>query len=376
MLEAADGAAALSLLDGSRRPTSSCATSTCRAWTASSSSGTSPRRELAGAVIIASGLDAKVIHAVQTVGESYGLQVLGAIEKPLTARCLGDLLAAYRPASRARRALPSTSGGTVSITARERRSRGRRRAHHVHLQPAVDVATGRVDRRCSPAAGTSRAGWVPPPTSCRPSSGGCSLEPARHRAEPPSRTSATSPRRPAPTCRSRSTSSPNSLHDAAARATAPPSLERRSRPGAVTFALDERDFRPRPGAGARPPHPPAGQGVRCRPRRLRHRPRPRRPRCAAFPLTEVQLAPPSSGRRPSDPRRARCAGGRVDVRPRGSTSRRRRRLRDDDDLQLPPLGLGCDRVPAAGSPTPMAGDGAAATGLAAWDPDRSSRSAG
>ena len=58
--------------------------------------------ELAGAVIIASGLDAKVIQAVRSVSEGYGLQVLGAVEKPLTARRLGELLAAYRP----RRASP------------------------------------------------------------------------------------------------------------------------------------------------------------------------------------------------------------------------------------------------------------------------------
>jgi EAL domain-containing protein (putative c-di-GMP-specific phosphodiesterase class I)/FixJ family two-component response regulator len=54
-------------------------------------------RGLASAVVIASGLDRRVLNAVQSVSEGYGLQVLGAIEKPLTARRLGELLAAYRP---------------------------------------------------------------------------------------------------------------------------------------------------------------------------------------------------------------------------------------------------------------------------------------
>ena len=44
------------------------------------------RLRLAGALVIASGLDAKVISAVRSVSESFGLQVLGAVEKPLTVK--------------------------------------------------------------------------------------------------------------------------------------------------------------------------------------------------------------------------------------------------------------------------------------------------
>ena len=53
-------------------------------------------RELASAVIISSALEPKVVHAVEALGEAYGLQLLGAIEKPLTARQLGELLAAHQ----------------------------------------------------------------------------------------------------------------------------------------------------------------------------------------------------------------------------------------------------------------------------------------
>ena len=43
-------------------------------------------RRLASAVAIASGLDRRVLETVRAASEGYGLQVLGAVEKPLTAR--------------------------------------------------------------------------------------------------------------------------------------------------------------------------------------------------------------------------------------------------------------------------------------------------
>jgi len=55
------------------------------------------RRGLASAIAIASGLDRHLLETVRAIGEGYGLQVLGAIEKPLTARMLSDLLSTYRP---------------------------------------------------------------------------------------------------------------------------------------------------------------------------------------------------------------------------------------------------------------------------------------
>ena len=60
-------------------------------------------RDLASAVIISSAMEPKVVHAVEALAEAYGLQLLGAIEKPLTARRLAELLAAHRrdPAARA-----------------------------------------------------------------------------------------------------------------------------------------------------------------------------------------------------------------------------------------------------------------------------------
>jgi EAL domain-containing protein (putative c-di-GMP-specific phosphodiesterase class I)/CheY-like chemotaxis protein len=52
-------------------------------------------RNLACAVVIASGLEPKVLRAVETIGQSHGLHVLAALEKPLTARRLRDVLRQY-----------------------------------------------------------------------------------------------------------------------------------------------------------------------------------------------------------------------------------------------------------------------------------------
>jgi EAL domain-containing protein (putative c-di-GMP-specific phosphodiesterase class I) len=55
------------------------------------------QRHLAHAVAITSHLDASMLHTVETMARAYGLQVLGAIEKPVTARRLTQLLGLYHP---------------------------------------------------------------------------------------------------------------------------------------------------------------------------------------------------------------------------------------------------------------------------------------
>ena len=96
-------------------------------------------RRLASAVVIASGLDRSVLQAVEAVGEGYGLQVLGAIEKPLTARRLSELLAAYR------QPLPADAhAGPAAATEAELRAaldQGRVGASFV---PIVDLHNGAV----------------------------------------------------------------------------------------------------------------------------------------------------------------------------------------------------------------------------------------
>ena len=83
------------------------------------------QRGLANAVLIVSALDRRVLDAVRTVSEGYGLQVLGALEKPLTARALAESLAAYRA--------PAPAGRVAGDGARGAR-----------LQPIIDLVSGTV----------------------------------------------------------------------------------------------------------------------------------------------------------------------------------------------------------------------------------------
>ncbi len=53
-------------------------------------------RKLAGAVVVASGMEASILHTVETMARAYGLQVLGAIEKPITSQALSECLDRYR----------------------------------------------------------------------------------------------------------------------------------------------------------------------------------------------------------------------------------------------------------------------------------------
>ena len=108
-------------------------------------------RGLASAIAIASGLDRRLLNAIGVVGEGYGLQVLGTVEKPLTARRLSELLdeptarraatARSRRATRARERSPTTSrtGGsppTASRSSTSPRARGAARSSRAGRRPA------------------------------------------------------------------------------------------------------------------------------------------------------------------------------------------------------------------------------------------------
>jgi DNA-binding SARP family transcriptional activator/EAL domain-containing protein (putative c-di-GMP-specific phosphodiesterase class I) len=95
-------------------------------------------RGLAGAVVIASGLEHRVVHAAEAVSEGYGLQVLGAVEKPLTARRLGELLGGYRRAPSPTDGERDDAAARVVVDALEQ---GRIVAR---FQPIVDLTRGRV----------------------------------------------------------------------------------------------------------------------------------------------------------------------------------------------------------------------------------------
>ena len=96
-------------------------------------------RRLASAVVIASGLDRSVLQAVEAVGQGYGLQVLGAVEKPLTARRLSELLGAYRRP-------PSTHASSRRVAATDAELRAALDEGRVGAQfvPIVDLQNGAV----------------------------------------------------------------------------------------------------------------------------------------------------------------------------------------------------------------------------------------
>ena len=115
------------------------------------------RRGLASAVVIVSGLERDVLDAVGAVSRGYGLQVLGVLEKPLTARRLEELLAAYvRPLqSRDDDGERVEPGDAVAALA----------AGHivVHFQPIVDLATGQISgAEALPRWHVPDRGWIAP----------------------------------------------------------------------------------------------------------------------------------------------------------------------------------------------------------------------
>ena len=97
-------------------------------------------RGFASAVIISSAMESKVVHAVEALAEAYGLQLLGAIEKPLSARRLGEMLASHHRDPALRTADEQRSAVTAADITDALRD-GRMLAR---FRPLVDLATASV----------------------------------------------------------------------------------------------------------------------------------------------------------------------------------------------------------------------------------------
>jgi EAL domain-containing protein (putative c-di-GMP-specific phosphodiesterase class I)/DNA-binding SARP family transcriptional activator len=136
--EAPDGAAALELLAGSPPPDVIVCDIDMPGMDGVQFIRRVAERELASAVVIASGLDTKVLDAVKATGEAHGVQVLGALEKPLTPRRLGELLGSYR-----RHPVP-LPGSEVSVTSEEVVAALDEGQLTTLFEPTVDLAEGRV----------------------------------------------------------------------------------------------------------------------------------------------------------------------------------------------------------------------------------------
>lgn len=95
---------------------------------------------LACAVVIASGLEPQVLRAVEAIGQSHGLQVLGALEKPLTARRLGEVLRQYARLNVDR----GDHGDRTALGGDALREALANGEVTTHFTPRIDLATGGV----------------------------------------------------------------------------------------------------------------------------------------------------------------------------------------------------------------------------------------
>jgi EAL domain-containing protein (putative c-di-GMP-specific phosphodiesterase class I) len=90
-------------------------------------------------IILASGLDRRLLDGVDSMARAYGLNVLGVLPKPITAKKLEALIATHGERPRPDAAAPLASFEAAEI------AEGMRRGEFVSFfQPKVELATGRV----------------------------------------------------------------------------------------------------------------------------------------------------------------------------------------------------------------------------------------
>ena len=290
------------------------------------------QRGLASAVAIASGLDRRLLNTIQSVSEGYGLQVLGAVEKPLTARRLAELLDAYRPPRAAR-------GGRRSGAVRRRARRGARRRRHRRGLPA-----GRRSRQRRRQRRAARRALAPGPER-RAGRAGRLRAPARGRGPDdgvrrPARRAAV---RRARRARRRGPGDRHWVEHPRRRARRPdarrPPRRAGSRPRRRPAAHRLRDRRPRAAArcGAACARAPARDRLRAVPRRVRRRAGVGRA-ARAHPADGGADRPAARQRRVRRPRARRGAAGGRRPRARARPAGRRRRLHDRRGLRAAAAG--------------------------------------
>jgi EAL domain-containing protein (putative c-di-GMP-specific phosphodiesterase class I)/CheY-like chemotaxis protein len=138
LLEAADGEGALELLDADPRPDIVVCDLDMPGM-----DGVEFLRQVAElgagtAIVIASGLDESVLRSAEATARGYGLEVLGAIRKPLTARLLLQAVGLHRPVSAPVSGPPAQGDGDPwAMALRDERVA-------VRVRPRVDLASGRL----------------------------------------------------------------------------------------------------------------------------------------------------------------------------------------------------------------------------------------
>ncbi len=138
--EAADGAAALALLDRGAAPDVIVCDIDMPGMDGVEFIRHVAERGLASAVVIASGLDERVLDTVRAASQGYGLQVLGAVAKPLTTASLERMLAAFRPQQSDPQPAAMPAAGSLGDLL-DAIADGTLR---VEFEPIVDLALGEV----------------------------------------------------------------------------------------------------------------------------------------------------------------------------------------------------------------------------------------
>ncbi|MGE5623157.1 MAG: EAL domain-containing protein, partial [Bacillota bacterium] len=93
-----------------------------------------------GAIVLVSALGSALLFSVETMSKAYGINLLGAFEKPATPEILQDLIARYRP--------PQAHGadrkGLPAFSLDEIRQGLQAQQFEPLFQPKVELATGKV----------------------------------------------------------------------------------------------------------------------------------------------------------------------------------------------------------------------------------------
>ncbi|MCB1561924.1 MAG: response regulator, partial [Xanthomonadales bacterium] len=96
-------------------------------------------KKLARAVVVASALEPALLNTVQTMARAYGLRVLAAVEKPMTARKLADALSLFDAVVDA-----PVEDGVEEITAADILAGIDHDEFVPFFQPQVELTNGRV----------------------------------------------------------------------------------------------------------------------------------------------------------------------------------------------------------------------------------------
>ncbi|MEY4510778.1 MAG: hypothetical protein RLZZ450_2900 [Pseudomonadota bacterium] len=98
-------------------------------------------RRYEGLIVLMSGEDQRILRTAESLAKAHGLNVLGAVEKPINAHVLGLIKAQIEPASR-RSSLPAPA--PITVTPAELRDAIANDDIIVFFQPKVCVGSGRI----------------------------------------------------------------------------------------------------------------------------------------------------------------------------------------------------------------------------------------